>query len=428
MPAYGVIGAQWGDEGKGKIVDYLSENANCVVRFSGGSNAGHTVVNEQGQFSLHLVPTGIFWPHVQCIIGNGVVVDLDVLIEELDKLESSGVDTSRLRVSDRAHLVMPYHILLDGLEERSRGAGALGTTGRGIGPAYMDKTGRAGIRVAELLDSPSLESRLKQAVESKNAIITKVYGESPISFEDVYEKCTYWRDRLESHLCPTEPIIRESLSKGGKVLLEGAQGTLLDLDHGTYPYVTSSSSSIGGACTGLGISPRDIVGITGVFKAYCTRVGSGPMTSEMQDSTGDALREKAWEYGTTTGRARRIGWFDAVAGRYSAQINGFSSLVVTRLDVLDGLPSIKICVGYQLDGQKVENFPASTSALERCQPVLEECPGWDQPTASSTHISQLPKEAVAYVKRIEELVGSPVHLISTGPSRNETISVQPILN
>ena len=282
--------------------------------------------------------------------------------------------------------------------------------------------------MAELLDSPSLESRLKQAVESKNAIITKVYGESPISFEDVHEKCTYWRDRLESHLCPTEPIIRESLSKGGKVLLEGAQGTLLDLDHGTYPYVTSSSSSIGGACTGLGISPRDIVGITGVFKAYCTRVGSGPMTSEMQDSTGDALREKAWEYGTTTGRARRIGWFDAVAGRYSAQINGFSSLVVTRLDVLDGLPSIKICVGYQLDGQKVENFPASTSALERCQPVLEECPGWDQPTASSTHISQLPKEAVAYVKRIGELVGSPVHLISTGPSRNETISVQPILN
>ena len=427
MPAYAVIGGQWGDEGKGKIVDYLAEKARCVVRYAGGNNAGHTVVNQQGEFSLHLVPSGIFWPQTTCIIGNGVVVDPDVLLGELDGLESRGVDASRLYVSERAHLIMPYHILLDGLEERSRGSGALGTTGRGIGPAYMDKTARVGIRAGELLDPSSLLPRLKQAVEFKNAIITRVYGESPISLEEVYDKCILWGQRLAGHLHPTELIVQETLGKGQKVLLEGAQGTLLDLDHGTYPYVTSSSSSIGGACTGLGLSPRDITGITGVFKAYSTRVGAGPMTSEMDDDTGDALREKAWEYGATTGRARRIGWFDVVAGRYSALVNGFTSLVLTRLDVLDGFPNIKVCVGYTVDGEMIDHFPANVALLERCQPVYEELPGWDQPTANTTHISQLPDQAVAYVRRIEQLLGLPFHLISTGPRRWETILIQPIL-
>ena len=426
MPACAVIGAQWGDEGKGKVVDYLAENAHCVVRYAGGNNAGHTVVNQQGEFSLHLVPSGIFWPQVTCIIGNGVVADLDVLLGELDNLESRGIDTSRLYVSERCHLIMPYHILLDRLEERSRGSGALGTTGSGVGPAYMDKTGRVGIRAGELLDPPSLLPRLKQVLEFKNALITKVYGESPVSLEEVYGKCLSWSQRLKDHLGPAELVVQETMAKGQTVLLEGAQGTLLDLDHGTYPYVTSSSPSIGGACTGLGLSPRDITGIAGVFKAYSTRVGSGPIASEMEDGTGDVLRQKAWEYGATTGRARRIGWFDAVAGRYSALINGFTSLVLTRLDVLDGFPALKMCVGYEVDGELIDHFPASIALLERCQPVYEELPGWEVPTASATDMSQLPEEAMAYVRRIEELVGCPIHLISTGPQRWETIVRQPI--
>ena len=427
MPAYAVIGGQWGDEGKGKVVDYLGEKAHCVVRYAGGNNAGHTVVNQQGEFSLHLVPSGIFWPQVTCVIGNGVVVDPDVLLSELNGLEERGVDTSRLYVSERAHLIMPYHVLLDQLEERSRGTGALGTTGKGIGPAYMDKTGRAGIRAGELLDPPALLNRLKQALEFKNSIITKVYGESPISVEEVYDRCMHWGQRFNDHLRPTDLIVQGTLAEGRNVLLEGAQGTLLDLDHGTYPYVTSSSPSIGGACTGAGLSPRDIVGVAGVFKAYSTRVGSGPLTSEMDDETGDTLREKAWEYGTTTGRARRIGWFDAVAGRYSTLVNGFTSLVLTRLDVLDGFPTIKMCVGYEVDGKAIDHFPANIALLEQCQPVYEELRGWDTPTASVTRISDLPQEALAYVRRIEELVGCPIHIISTGPQRWETIPIQPIL-
>ena len=429
MPAYAVIGGQWGDEGKGKVVDFLSEKAHCVVRYQGGNNAGHTVVTQKGEFSLHLVPSGILWPQVTCIIGNGVVVDPDILIEEMDNLESRGIDTSRLYISERAHLIMPYHILLDQLEERARGSEALGTTGRGVGPAYTDKTGRMGIRAGELFDISTEDflPRLKRTIEFKNNIITRIYGEAPVSLEEVYDKCLRWGQRLKHHIRPTELIVHKTLSEDHNILLEGAQGTLLDLDHGTYPYVTSSSPSIGGAGTGMGMSPRDIISITGVFKAYSTRVGSGPMVSEMDDSTGDALREKAWEYGVTTGRARRIGWFDAVAGRYSVLVNGFTSLVLTRLDVLDGFPHIKICVGYEIDGDTIDHFPASASLLGRCRPVYEELPGWEVPTASATQMSQLPREAVAYVRRVEELVGSPIHIISTGPRRGETIVIKPIL-
>ena len=427
MPAHAVIGAQWGDEGKGKIIDYLAENADYVVRYSGGNNAGHTVINEQGKFSLHLVPSGIFWPKTTCIIGNGVVVDPDVLIGELDGLHSAGVDTGHLLVSERAHLIMPYHVMLDQLEERSRGAAAIGTTGRGVGPAYVDKTGRVGIRVGELVDDPSLKGRLERAVELKNNLITKVYGESPVSLDEVYDKCLYWSQRLRSHICPTELKIQEALTRGEKILLEGAQGTMLDLDHGTYPYVTSSSPSVGGACTGLGLAPRDIRGVTGVFKAYSTRVGGGPLVSEMEDETADFLREKAWEYGTTTGRGRRIGWFDAFAGSYGTRVNGFTSLVLTRLDVLDGFSSIKICLGYELNGQVIDYFPANVDKLERCRPVCEELSGWDEPTASVTREEDLPKEALAYVRRIEELVGCNIQLISTGPERQETIPIEPIL-
>jgi adenylosuccinate synthase len=427
MPAYAVIGAQWGDEGKGKVVDYLAEKAHCVVRYAGGNNAGHTVVNEDGQFSLHLVPSGIFWPQVTPVIGNGVVVDPDVLLGELEGLSDRGIDVSRLAVSDRAHVIMPYHIRLDSLEEKSRGSRALGTTGTGIGPAYMDKAARIGIRVGELLDPEYLRSRLDPVIEFKNALITKVYGVDPILADEVYDKCSGWGRDLKPYVRQTELVVQESLSRGEGVLLEGAQGTLLDLDHGTYPYVTSSNPSIGGACAGLGLSPREISGITGVFKAYSTRVGGGPLTSEMDEDTADLLREKAWEYGVTTGRLRRIGWFDAVAGRYSATLNGFTSLVLTRLDVLDGFPSIKVCVGYDLDGEVVDRFPTSLATLEKCRPIYEEMPGWEGPTASATEVSQLPPEATAYVNRIEELIGCPIHLISTGPRRWETILKAPVL-
>jgi len=427
MPAYGVIGAQWGDEGKGKVVDYLAERAHWVVRFGGGNNAGHTVINQWGEFRFHLVPSGIFWPQVSCVIGNGVVVDPDMLLAEMDDLNRRDVDTTRIYISERAHLIMPYHVLLDRLEEQAKGASALGTTGMGVGPAYVDKTGRTGIRVGDLLDAEALLPRLKQAVDSKNVLITKVYGEQPLILEELYQRCLHWGQRLNEHIVPTGPMLHRALEDGQTVLLEGAQGSLLDLDHGTYPYVTSSSSSIGGACVGLGLSPRAIEGVAGVFKSYCTRVGSGPLPSEMLDDTGDMLRERAREYGTTTGRPRRVGWFDAVAGRYTTRLNGFTSLILTRLDVLDGLSSVKMCVGYRVDGKVIHDFPDSTSMLERCQPMYEEISGWDRPTARATDIHQLPQEAQAYVRRIEELVGCPVHLISTGPHRDETIVVKRLI-
>ena len=427
MPAYAVIGGQWGDEGKGKVIDYLAGNVDYVVRYAGGNNAGHTVVNEQGTFQLHLVPSGICWPDVRGIIGNGVVVNPDVLRGELDMLSDRGIDTARLYVSERAHVIMPYHILLDNLEEEARGSGAIGTTGQGVGPAYMDKTGRMGIRIGDLLDSSTLEAKLKRTLEFKNALITKIYNKNPLSMEDILVKCREWAQWLRPHVQSTEKLIQDILAGNQRILLEGAQGTLLDLDHGSYPYVTSSSPSVGGACTGLGLNPQSISGVLGVFKAYSTRVGSGPMPSELHDETAELLREKAQEYGTTTGRARRVGWFDAVAARYSRQINGFTGMVFTRLDILDGFSSVKICVGYQVGNEEIDYFPADIALQEKCVPVYEELPGWDTPTASSTKKDQLPVNALNYIQRVEDLVGCPVQIISTGPSREETILVEPVL-
>ncbi len=427
MPAHAVIGGQWGDEGKGKVVDYLSERAHIVTRFAGGNNAGHTVINQLGEFRFHLVPAGIFWPGVTCIIGNGVVVNPEPLLVELGELEAKGVDTSRLLVSDRAHLIMPYHVLLDSLEEKARGAKAIGTTGKGIGPAYVDKVSRTGIRAGELLDPEALFPRIKEVVAQKNAIITKVYDQAPISSEDIYRRCVEWGTKLGRHIVATEPILSRALAENQRVLLEGAQGTLLDLDHGTYPYVTSSSPSIGGASTGLGVPPHAITSITGIFKAYCTRVGGGPFPTEMHDKTGELIRERAWEYGATTGRPRRVGWFDGVAGRYSHQVNGFTCLCVTRLDVLDGFNCVKLCRAYKIDGVETTEFPSSVARLERAEPIYEELPGWSKPTAGCTRQEELPPEARRYVRRIEEMVGAPVHIISTGPKRHETILVKPIL-
>ena len=427
MPAYAVIGGQWGDEGKGKVVDYLAETVQAVVRFGGGNNAGHTVVNPRGKFQLHLVPSGICWPEIDSIIGNGVVVDPDGLMTELADLAARGIDTNRVLVSERAHVIMPYHVLLDSLEEEARGSEAIGTTGRGIGPAYVDKAGRGGIRMGDILELEDLMPRLEQTLAFKNALITKVYGGEPISLDEVLAKCSAWAAELAPNVGPAEQTVQDLLARNYSILLEGAQGTLLDIDHGSYPYVTSSSPTIGGAITGLGLSPQSIAGVVGVYKAYCTRVGGGPMPSEMHGQVADDLREKAQEYGTTTGRARRLGWFDAVAGKYSRLVNGFTGMVLTRLDILDGSPSVKICVGYRADGRDLDRFPVNTSLLDRCQPVYEEFPGWDQPTAGATSLSQLPQNAVAYVRRVEELVGCKVQIISTGPARHETILVEPVI-
>ena len=427
MPAFAVIGGQWGDEGKGKVIDYLAELVSGVVRYAGGNNAGHTVVNDKGEFQLHLVPSGICWPDVYGIIGNGVVVDPEVLLGELNGLWERGIDTDKLFISDRAHVIMPYHILLDALEEKARGSSAIGTTGRGIGPTYMDKTARMGIRVGDLLDPETLRPRLEQTLSFKNKVITAVYGCEPLSTEEIMEKSLEWGNQLRPYVSPTEQIVQDLLEKDENILLEGAQGTLLDLDHGSYPYVTSSSPSIGGACTGLGIQPQAIRGVLGVYKAYSTRVGGGPMPTEVFGEAADAWREMANEFGVTTGRARRVGWFDAVAGRYSQQVNGFTGMVLTRLDILDGFASVKICVGYRASGQEVKRFPSDTRLLELCEPVYEEMPGWDEPTAGATSLSQLPANARAYIDRIESLVGCPAQIISTGPSRQETILVEPVI-
>ncbi len=427
MPAIVVVGGHWGDEGKGKIVDLLAEKAKLVVRFSGGDNAGHTVINTYGEFRLHLIPSGIFYPHTTCIIGNGVAVNPAVLIGEMDELCQRGIDISRLFISDRAHLIMPYHVLLDGLEEASRGGKALGTTLKGVGPAFTDKTARLGIRVGDLLDREALLNRLRLILDHKNAILTKVYGAEPLSVDEVYNQYCQYGERLAPHIRETTAMVDEAWHKGELVLLEGAQGTLLDPDFGTYPYNTSSSPLAGGGCLGAGISPTKISHIIAVFKAYCTRVGSGPMPTELKEETGELIRQRAHEYGTTTGRPRRCGWFDAVAARYSTRINGFTGAAITRLDVLDILPRLKICVAYKLDNKTIDYFPSSINDLDRCQPIYEELPGWQSPITDIRQYDQLPLEARQYVARLEELASCPVNIISVGAKREQTIIKTPIL-
>ena len=426
MPAIAIIGAQWGDEGKGKVVDLLAEKAGVVVRFSGGDNAGHTVVNPQGEFRLHLIPSGIFYPQVVPIIGNGVVINPEVLIAEIGQLNQRGVDTSRLLISDRAHLIMPYHVLLDGLEEDLRGGKAIGTTRKGIGPAYADKTARLGIRIGDLLDKGAFLERLRFILEYKNIILTKIYEASPLSLDEIYSEYCQYGERLAPHIREATAMVEEALGRNELVILEGAQGTLLDLDFGTYPYTTSSSPLAGGGCVGAGLGPTGINRILGVFKAYCTRVGGGPMPTELKDEIGDLIREQAHEYGTTTGRPRRCGWFDAVAARFSTRVNGFTGAALTRLDVLGALPRLKICVGYKLDGETIDYFPGNIGALERCQPIYEELPGWQCPISHIRRYEQLPVEAQKYVSRLEELSSCPVNIISVGPERGQTIHKAPI--
>ncbi len=426
MPVIAVIGAQWGDEAKGKIVDMLAESANVIVRFSGGDNAGHTVVNPLGEFKLRLTPSGIFYPAATSIIGNGVVVNPGVLFKEMDELNERGIDTSRLFISDRAHVIMPYHIVIEGLEEESRGSKAIGTTRKGIGPAFADKVARTGIRVGDLLDSELFLDRLTMILSQKNIILTKVYGAEPLSLDEIYQQYCQYAERLSPHICDTTVMLAEALERNETILLEGAQGFLLDPDFGTYPYATSSSPLAAGACLGAGLGPRQLTHIIGVFKAYQTRVGAGPMPTELKDDIGECIRERAHEYGTVSGRPRRCGWFDAVAARLSNRVNGFTTAAITRLDVLDTLPQLKICVAYKLDGRTIDYFPASIPRLEKCQPVYEELPGWQTPTVDIRKFEKLPREARQYVNRLEEIIGCPASLVSVGRSREQTIVRQPI--
>ncbi len=427
MSVVAIIGAQWGDEGKGKIVDLLSEKAKAVVRYSGGDNAGHTVINPSGEFKLHLIPSGIFHKGAACIIGNGVAVNPAVLLDEIDNLNKHGVDTGNLFISDRAHLIMPYHTLFDGLEEERRGQGAIGTTRKGIGPVFADKIARLGIRACDLLNRNNFRARLSQVLETKNAILTKIYGVSPLSLEEIYNQyCTY-SDRLAPFIRDTEPILQKIISTKQPIILEGAQGTMLDPDFGTYPYVTSSSPIASGSCTGSGINIKQVDHIIGVFKAYTTRVGGGPMPTELLDKIGEFIRERANEYGATTGRPRRCGWFDAVAGRYSTQINGFTGIALTRLDVLDVLDSIKICTGYEINGKVTKDFPSDIDTLGKCKPVYEELPGWQVPISDMRQYKQLPSQARQYIRRLEELLSCPVSIVSVGANREQSIFAKQVI-
>jgi adenylosuccinate synthase len=416
-----IVGGQWGDEGKGKIIDLLAEKAKIVARFSGGDNAGHTVINPYGEFRLHLVPSGIFYPQVTCIIGNGVAINPAVLLKEIDDLQNHGVGISRLFISTRAHLIMPYHILFDRLEEERRSKRALGTTLRGIGPAFADKVARLGIRVGDLLDKDVFLSRLKSALELKNIILTKVYQASPLSLEEIYQQYCHYGERLVPFIRETSSIIREAATKGELVLLEGAQGALLDPDFGTYPYVTSSSPLAGASCIGAGLGPRGIDRVVGIFKAYNTRVGAGPMPTELKDKTGDLIREKAGEYGATTGRPRRCGWFDAVAGRFSVQINGLSDIALTHLDIYDDFPTIKICTAYKFKGDVLTSFPSDIAILEKCQPIYEEVDGWQESISRIRNFKKLPVGARNYMSRLEDLLSCPISLVSVGPDRRQII-------
>lgn len=422
MVATAIIGGQWGDEGKGKVIDLLAQDASIVARFSGGNNAGHTVKFGDFSTTLHVLPCGIFNEAVTNIIGNGVVIDPNVLVSELDMVRQNGFSANTL-ISNRAHLIMPYHIELDNLEESFRGGNPLGTTKRGIGPAYIDKVARRGIRIGELLDIAKLSERLPDIVGFNNRIITEIYGGNPTNVDTVLQTVKLWADKLTPHIGSVEEVLSEALGAGRKIVLEGAQGTLLDLDHGTYPFVTSSNPTVGGCISGLGIPPTALTDILGVFKAYCTRVGRGAFPTEIHGAEGDELREKAGEYGATTGRPRRIGWFDGIAGRYGHLVNGFSGIVITRLDILDGLETIKVCTAYRLNGETIKTFPLDHALLDQCEPIYEELPGWDGSTAGATEFGQLPENAVKYIHRLEELIGAKVILISTGPKRDQSLFI-----
>jgi adenylosuccinate synthase len=421
MPAWVVVGTQWGDEGKGKATDLLADDVDYVVRYQGGNNAGHTIIVGDTTLKLHLVPSGVLYPHVTPVIGDGVVLDPGVLLEELDELVGQGLDVSKLKISGNAHLIMPYHKELDRVTERYLGRQKLGTTKRGIGPTYADKAARVGLRVQDLYDMKIFRQKLDVVLKEKNAVLSRVYNRLPMKAPDIETEYAVYAERLRPYIADTTALLHEGLEDGATVLLEGAQGTLLDLDHGTYPFVTSSNPVAGGALTGAGLGPKHIDRVIGITKAYVTRVGSGPFPTELHDAVGEQMTEVGQEYGTTTGRRRRVGWFDAVLARYAARINGLTEHFLTKLDVLSAFPTLKVCRAYRYQGEEYEHFPPHQSIFHHAEPVYEELPGWESDISTVREYAELPKEAQAYVDRLEELSGVPIRWVSIGPARSQTL-------
>ncbi|RJQ39917.1 MAG: adenylosuccinate synthase [Nitrospiraceae bacterium] len=417
-----IVGAQWGDEGKGKIVDVLTEKADAVARYQGGHNAGHTVVINNEKFVLHIIPSGILHKGKACIIGSGVVVEPKSLIEEMDGLIKRGIDIGRnLFLSKSSHLIMPYHAAIEREQEQLKGSKKIGTTGKGIGPAYVDKTARTGIRAGELLYPEIFKEKLKNNLTGVNHLLKALYKAPAFDVDEIYSEYMKYAERLSVYIADTDVIVNRMIDENKNLLLEGAQGTLLDVDHGTYPYVTSSSAAAGGACIGLGVGPTKISSVIGIVKAYTTRVGEGPFPTEIKDSLGEKIREKGGEYGATTGRPRRCGWLDMVALRYAVRINGFSGIVLTKLDILDGLEKIKICTAYKHKGKLYEEFPKELNILEKCEPVYEEVNGWKENTGGAKSLEKLPAAAQEYIKRIENMLNVKVKIISSGQKRDELI-------
>ncbi|SEM82710.1 adenylosuccinate synthase [Lihuaxuella thermophila] len=421
-----VVGTQWGDEGKGKITDFLAEKAEVVARYQGGNNAGHTIVFGGTRYKLHMIPSGIFYRDKVCVLGNGMVINPEALVQELDYLHEHGISTDNLRISDRAHLIMPYHIKLDKAEETRKGSGKIGTTGKGIGPAYMDKAARVGIRVGDLLFPDQFAEKLKRNLEEKNRLLEKLYQTEGFTFEEIYETYMQCAERIRPYVTDTSVVLNDAIDQGRRVLFEGAQGVMLDIDQGTYPFVTSSNPVAGGVCIGSGVGPTKIHHVVGVAKAYTTRVGDGPFPTELHNEIGDRIREVGREYGTTTGRPRRVGWFDSVVVRHARRVSGITGLSLNSLDVLTGLDPIKICTAYECEGKIIENYPASLEVLAKCKPVYEELPGWKEDITGVRSLHDLPIEAQHYVERVTHLTGIPLAIFSVGPDRDQTIQVRPV--
>jgi adenylosuccinate synthase len=429
MPAVVLIGAQWGDEGKGKATDILGERVQWIVRYQGGNNAGHTVVLPDGQkFALHLIPSGILTPGVKNVIGNGVVVDPGVLLTELAGLEEKGVDTSGLLISSDAHLIMPYHVAIDKVTERYLGKAKIGTTGRGIGPAYQDKLARVGVRVQDLLDEKILRQKVEAALDFKNQVLVKVYNRKALDPDQVVDSVLEHGQHFVHRIADTRLLLNQALDRGEIVVLEGSQGTLLDVDHGTYPFVTSSNPTSGGATVGSGVGPTRISTVIGILKAYTTRVGSGPFPTELNDDMGEYLRKQGGEFGVTTGRSRRTGWFDAVIARYASRVNGITDYFLTKLDVLSGLETVPICVAYEVDGRRVDEMPMTQTDVHHAVPVYEELPGWFEDISSCRSFDELPANAKAYVEYLESIIGARVSAIGVGPGRDQTIVRHDVLS
>lgn len=420
MSSVVVVGAQWGDEGKGKITDFLSQNAEVVARYQGGNNAGHTIVFGGKKYKLHLIPSGIFFNDKICVVGNGMVIDPKALVTELEYLHGEGVNTDNLRISNRAHVILPYHLKLDELDEERKGANKIGTTKKGIGPAYMDKAARIGIRIADLLDREEFERKLTQNLADKNRVLEKLYDAEGFKLEDILDEYYNYGQQFAKYVCDTSVVLNDALDEGRRVLFEGAQGVMLDIDQGTYPFVTSSNPVAGGVTIGSGVGPTKINHVVGVCKAYTTRVGDGPFPTELHDEIGHQIREVGREYGTTTGRPRRVGWFDSVVVRHARRVSGLTDLSLNSIDVLTGIETLKICVAYKYKGEVIEEFPASLKVLAECEPVYEEMPGWNEDITGVRKLDELPDNARHYIERVSQLTGIPLSIFSVGPDRNQT--------